>query len=68
VGVAAGDCVGRFVDCGRHALVIEATGNDHDREAGVEHLGGHEVSEICVIPPRSKPSFLSWTPRVPSIA
>lgn len=45
-GVAAGDCVGVFVECGRDALVIEATGNDHDRDAGVEHLGGHEVSEI----------------------
>jgi hypothetical protein len=45
-GVAAGDCVGVFVESGRDALVIEPTGNDHDRDAGVKHLGGHEVSEV----------------------
>ena len=45
-GVAAGDCVGVFVECGGDALVIEATGDHHDWDAGVEHLGGHEVSEI----------------------
>jgi len=45
-GVAAGDCVGVLVECGRHALVIEPTGNDHDRDAGVEHLRGHEVSIV----------------------
>jgi hypothetical protein len=35
-GVAAGDCVDVSVECGRHAVVIEPTGNDHDRDAGVE--------------------------------
>jgi len=44
--VAAGDGVGVLVQGGRDASVVEAAGHDHDRDAGVEHLGGHEMTEV----------------------
>jgi len=35
-----------FVECGGDALVVEAAGHDDDRDAGVEHLGRHEMPEV----------------------
>jgi transposase len=54
LGVAAGYGVGVLVQRGRHSAVVESAGDDHQRDAGVEHLGGHEVAQV-VEPERSQP-------------
>jgi hypothetical protein len=46
VGVATGDGVGVVVEGGGDALVVEAAGHGDEGDAGVEHLGGHEVAEV----------------------
>src|SRR6266545_2681024 len=46
LGVSAGYGVGVAVQGGGHAAVVEAAGDDGEGDAGVEHLGGHEVAEV----------------------
>ena len=54
LGVAAGDSVGVLVEGGRHPAVVETPRDDDEGDAGVEHLGGHEVAQV-VQPERSQP-------------
>ena len=46
VAVRAGDGLGVAVERGRRSLVIEPAGDNWERDAGVEHLGSHEVAQI----------------------
>ena len=45
--VAAGYGVGVLVEGGGAAAVIEPAGYNDEGDAGVEHLGGHEVAEVA---------------------
>ncbi len=55
MGVSAGDSVGVFVDGGRQPANLETPRDNDERDAGVEHLGGHDVAQV-VQPERSQPS------------
>lgn len=50
LGVSAGHDVGVAVEGGGDPTVVEATGDNGERDAGVEHLGGHEMAKIMFIP------------------
>ena len=46
LGVAAGNDVTVAVQRGRYATMIKPACDDHDRDARLEHLGGHEVAQV----------------------
>jgi signal transduction histidine kinase len=53
VGVGAGDGVGVVVEGGGDAAVVQPSGDGDEGDAGMQHLGGHEVAEV-VEPERSQ--------------
>ena len=46
LGVAAGNDVSVAVQRGRDATMVQAAGDNHDRDASLEHLGGHEMAQV----------------------